>query len=313
MKLNNENIVSFSNVTVLKLCTNFPSVENLDLRGLKHLKSLELESNLYWASLKRSVSIVGLRSLSKLVFLRWLGIPSNLSCIDEIGYLTKLQVLDLCGCGRWPDISKLVSLQVVCFRDSELVATIPGFNSKHTNLQFLNLSNCRALQSCWGLSELVTLHELCLNWCSQLKEVPNLQKLKCLRKLHVKGCWLLPALLGLGDLFNLLELHAILCYSLVELPNICNLKNLRILNIDYCKLIKSLPGLDELVCLQSLQTLGCENLSQLPDMYKLTNLQSLKLDPKVPIQSFTGWSNLISLWSLRVGMDEGLLYANLQS
>jgi len=91
MKLEDVKFPCFPNVTVLKLSTCLTSVPELDLRGLKLLKSLEVDFGEYVPNrLQPRISLVGLGSLSNLGFLRWLNIPSNSHCIGKIAHLTKL-------------------------------------------------------------------------------------------------------------------------------------------------------------------------------------------------------------------------------
>ncbi|XP_073390626.1 uncharacterized protein [Physcomitrium patens] len=310
MKLEKVNFSSFPNVTVLKLSRDEAMLQGLDLSGLKHLKSLELERRevpvifVWQRKSKTSVGLVGLGSLTNLGFLRWSNIPSDSPCIEDIGRLTNLQVLDLYGGGKLPDLSSLSLLRVACFRENDAAETISGLSSKLTNLRYLDFQGCKGLRSCPGLGELVALQELHLCYCQKLEEMPNLQKLKRLRKLGMNGCRLIRALPGLGDLVALQELDASGCKNLAELPDMRNLRNLRKLNLQYCELIKALPGLDELVNFQSLKTWGCENLTELPDMRKLTDLQTLQLWRVRPLKSAAGLGDLISLRHLTVGFDQ---------
>lgn len=310
IKLKEVNFSSFPTVTVLKLSRNDASPLQLDVSGLQHLKSLELERRevpvifVWQRKSTTSVGLVGLGSLSKLGFLRWSNIPSDSPCVDDISRLTNLQVLDLYGGGRLPDVSNLTLLRVACFRENDAAETIRGLSSKLGNLRHLDFQRCKALCSCPGVGELVALEELRLSGCYQLKEVPNLQKLKRLRTLNLSGCHLIRSLPGLGDLVNLRELNVSGCKNLAEFPDMRNLINLRILGLQYCELINSLPGLDELVHLQSLKTWGCNNLTTIPDVQKLTNLQTLELTPHHPLQSGAGLCDLISLRSLYIGFDE---------
>ncbi|KAG0621673.1 hypothetical protein M758_3G039500 [Ceratodon purpureus] len=316
-KLEELNFGSFPNVTVLKLSRNDASPLQLDVSELQHLKSLELEREevpvifVWQRKSTTSVGLVGLGSLSKLGFLRWSNIPSDSPCIDDIGRLTNLQVLDLFGGGRLPDVSNLTLLRVACFRENDAAETITGLSSKLANLRHLDFRWCKLLHSCPGVGELVALEELRLSGCYQLKEVPNLQKLKRLRILYVNGCHLIRSLPGLGDLVNLRELDVSASKNLAEFPDMRNLIHLRMLNLQSCELIKSLPGLDELVSLQSLKTWGCINLTTLPDMQKLTNLLTLELTPDHPLQSAAGLSDLISLRTLHIGFGELQVWPNL--
>lgn len=233
MKLEDVNFLCFPTLTILKLSLKHPSVRKLNLKGLKQLKSLEIQpSELCPLESEICISIVGLGSLLNLTFLRWLNISSISPSFKDISRLTKLQVLELDCCDGALDVSNLILLRVASFCNNSSVATIDGFSSKHTNLQFLELSLCPKLQSCPGLGELVALQELNLNNCLRLEKLPNLQRLKQLQKLLVDWCPSLQDLPGLGELVALQELNLKECYKLEELPNLQRLKQLQKLLVD---------------------------------------------------------------------------------
>jgi len=91
MKAKDVKFACFPNVTVLKLNGDLARISEMDLRGLKHLKSLEVDLSEYfsWRS-HLLVSFIELGSLSNLCFLQWLNIPQDSPCIDKIARLTNL-------------------------------------------------------------------------------------------------------------------------------------------------------------------------------------------------------------------------------
>ena len=108
----------------------------LDLKGLKYLKSLELKAN------KFHITCDGFGSLKNLVVLKWWADKASSPCIEDIGSLTKLQVLEIKGFegDQLPDLRKLTALQVVCFAHCDNVVTIRGLSSKLSNLRSLCVS-----------------------------------------------------------------------------------------------------------------------------------------------------------------------------
>ena len=161
----------------------------LNVESLKHLKSLELALN--WSYQGIIIEVVGLRSVENLCFLKLSCIQVAPTSVHDIGYLTSLQVLVLTGIPGevLPDLSKLISLEVVNFSDCDRVVTISGLNSRLSSLRILNLSGCTKLRSlgrCVG--ELLALQELYLRGSENLDELPNLRMLTTLRILEIRNC-----------------------------------------------------------------------------------------------------------------------------
>ena len=155
--------------------------------------------------------------------------------------------------------------------------TISGFSSKHCNLRHLELHRCNSLHSCPGVGDLFALEELSFKYCSELKELPNLQQLMRLRKLDIEWCRSIVAVPGLGNLMALEEFIASNCHSLVALPDMHKLTNLQTLNLDSCSSLKGVPGLCELIALQALQ-INHEALQGGFNLHKLNKLVTLHVD-----------------------------------
>ena len=219
----------FANVTVLKVAIGsiiVPSALDLDVSGLRHLKSLELETRLFFSK------IVGLGSLRELVYLSWHREgASNSACIEEIGRLTKLEVLSLRGFtnAEMPDLSMLTSLREAWFWEFRNAVTVTGLSSKLSKLRFLGLEWCEKLRDIPGLGELYALEYLSLWGCVGLKEVPFLGRLKRLRVLNLSECDELRAVPGLGDLVALQELYGERCFVLANAADMLKFMELRVL------------------------------------------------------------------------------------
>jgi Leucine-rich repeat (LRR) protein len=288
----------FSNISVLKLIgglVDLPVNLVLDLSKMKHLKSLELSLGRFGVEV--IVEVVGLGLVEGLQFLLLKGIQFSAAVIDDIGHLTKLQVLDLENSkdAILPDVSKLICLEEVHFLRFRKVATIFGFSPRMSNLRTLDFNGCEELRSLeHGVGELVALWELSFSWCRNLNELPNLQKLTNLRNLNINRCHRIKLVPGLDYLVALELLSVSECSNIVELPNLQKLISLQTLDISQCRKIKSLQGLGELVSLQQLMAQDCSELTQLPNMSKLSNLQVLNLSGCL-LESAPGMDNLIGL------------------
>lgn len=222
------NFKACENVSVLKVNVQWfvePSKITLNLKGMKHLKSLELKAN------KFSITCDGFGSLKNLVVLRWWAEKAISTCIEDIGSLTKLHILEIKGFDgdNLPNLSMLSALQVVCFAHCDNVVTISGLSSNLSNLKSLCISRCSKLQECPGLDELYGLEELDLWGCNKLKGLPSVRLLKKLTRLNVSECIILREVPGLSDLVTLTELRAKGCYGLKHLPSLQKLRQLGVL------------------------------------------------------------------------------------
>ncbi|KAG0559634.1 hypothetical protein KC19_10G120200 [Ceratodon purpureus] len=267
----------FANLLLLKVESASFSLGGsleLDVKGLRHLKSLELKTRML-----NYVKCAGLGSLTKLAYLRWENFCSPPPDIEEIGSLTKLQVLILEGFkgDKLPDLSMLTSLRLVSFLDCSAVKTISGLGSKLTNIESLSLRSCSSLQECPGVGDLYALVELHLGGCGQLKDVPCLRMLTRLRKLVIEHCQLLRAVPGLSDLVALEELWASGCTGLEVLPDLRKLSKLRILRCPGCSALKRLTCTTPLRAVVTISLRDCSSLEEMPDLSNFPQLKWLFL------------------------------------
>ena len=302
-------LIEFANVTILKVEIGSiipPSALDLDVSGLRHLKSLELETEQFFSK------IVGLGSLRELVYLSWIREgASNSACIEEIGRLTKLEVLWLGGFtnAEMPDLSMLTSLREAWISGFRNAVTVTGLSSKLSKLRFLGLEWCEKLRDIPGLGELYALEYLSLWGCVGLKEVPFLGRLKRLRVLNLSECDELRAVPGLGDLVALQELYGERFSVLANVADMLKLTELRFVEIS------GLAGLDvvdvgvfhsleslsvyDCVALRSVTCSGlsraltviriseCASLEEMPDLSTFPQLEELFLENCAGLMSLT--------------------------
>ncbi|KAG0613023.1 hypothetical protein M758_6G070500 [Ceratodon purpureus] len=321
------------------LCSNLTSLtlgkvpDELDLSPLKCLKYLELHSH----GGPRSARVFGLGFLERLVVLGWFQIVAISPCLEEIGLLRSLQVLQLqflpwekTGSSKLEmDFSRLSLLQTFCLSGDDWSSrttwsrdeveflrddgSLEGYGTYHVygdaymlagfqklqSLQKLDISGCTGIKALPGLEELVALTELQAARCFNLEELPNLQKLQRLQKLDISFCVSMRALPGLDALEALLELDSWGCVKLGEFPNLQKLQKLQRLDIFVCSTIKAVPGLDDLVSLLELRVDGCTNLEELPNLQKLQKLKKLDISECPLIKALPGLDYLVALEEFR--------------
>ncbi|KAG0559593.1 hypothetical protein KC19_10G116800 [Ceratodon purpureus] len=266
----------------------------VDVKGLRHLKSLELKTR------HLNVKCAGLGSLSKLAYLRWENYHTPPPDVEEIGSLRKLQVLILEGFkgDKLPDLGMLTSLRLVSFQGCAAVKTISGLGSKLTNIEFLSLRECYSLQECPGVGDLYALEELNLGHCGQLKDVPCLRMLTRLRRLIIEGCQQLRAVPGLSDLVALEELWASGCTGLEVLPDLRKLSKLRKLKCAGCSALKRLTCTTPLRAVEQIDLRDCSSLEEMPDLSTFSQLKWLRLGGCTGLRTLTSSAPLRALLEL---------------
>ncbi|KAG0598294.1 hypothetical protein M758_12G062000 [Ceratodon purpureus] len=245
---------------------------DLDLSGLKHLKSLELTTP------GLTVRAEGLSSLSSLVYLSWIT-PRFAPCLDWIGRLTKLQFLELAECKgtRVLDLTELRFLRNVgIFRFPDLIS-LKGLSSRMADLRILRIPHCKSLRECPGVGELYALEMLVFSGCGKLENMPCLGRLTKLRRMIINDCKSVRAVPGLSDLVSLEEFSAFGCSKLVILPDLAKLTKLRELDIRKCP-VQEVPGLDGLLSLTTLYASFGKLSGEQPVLSKLSALKIVVID-----------------------------------
>jgi hypothetical protein len=210
----------------------------LDVRGLKHLQSLEVVLG-NWESSVREVK--GLGTLEDLTYLSCELIAST-ACIAELGWLTNLQVVELVGFqgDNLPDMSKLANLRLLNLYSSKSLQSIKLRNLgnlTHLDINYcpgllsVDISGCTSMRLLEGLIVAISMEELNVSSCQNLQSLYYLEHLTKLRKLDITGCSSIRELDALRQLGALEELRAMHCERLAVLPS-CSLPKLRVLEIE---------------------------------------------------------------------------------
>jgi Leucine-rich repeat (LRR) protein len=268
-------MVDFGSIEVFKLEVEILKADyelDLDLSGLKLLKSLDVQTN------GLTVRAHGLGALKNLGYLCW-SAPGFSPCLDGLGHLTNLQVLKVSNC-LGIKVLDFTQLKLLCIAEIDHfpdLITIQGLNSTKANLQYLQISSCRLLQECLGLDKLYALEELWLRSCGKLKEMPCLGQLTKLRTLIIYQCKSIMVLRGLGDLVALEELSIWGSSKLSMLPDLVKLTKLQTLEIWNCPM-QEVPGLDGLVALTRLTASFEKLLGEPPVLSNLSKLTAVYID-----------------------------------
>lgn len=205
---------------------------------------------------------------------------------DNIGELTNLQTLDLCGCRRLPslpsEIGRLTNLQKLNLYGCTHLTALPVGISELSQLRELNLSYCDNITTLpSGFGRLTNLQDLNLSYCSSLTALPDgIGELSNLQLLDLAFCSNLTTLPhGIGSLSHLQQLS--LCgTNLTVLPEeIGRLSNLQIFILSECSNLTTLPNeIGGLIHLQELDLRSCSRLTSLPKgIGKLSHLHALNL------------------------------------
>lgn len=231
------------------------------------------------------------------------------AALQEATYATSLPVLQ-------KNSGLLTNLQVLNLSGCRSLQTLSDSLECFTNLETLNISECPSLRELPdSVTNLRSLQVLNISRCKTLRALPDsLGRLTELQTIDLQSCMSLERLPhSLGNLHSLTHLDLSGCTSLRGLPDcIGNLTNLKILDLSRCTNLQELP--DSLTMLTSLEVLyvsGCQRLRALPDSFgRLENLQTIDLSSCKSLErlpdSFGSLTNLEVLDLSRCGSLQGL-------
>ncbi|KAL2620555.1 hypothetical protein R1flu_000760 [Riccia fluitans] len=250
---------------------------------------------------------------SKLIMLNW---SSGCTWFDlsalfkkEPGELCKLTLLHL-KCVQLQSLDhlmdeKFTSLKIVELLSANKLDKIPQKLHVLRTLEILAFFWCRQLKQVPNsLGKLERLKHLVFWDCQNLQALPELTKLKKLKRLILTGCsslLRLPGSVGTLHSLEIIDLHR--CLNLEELPqsisDLTKLRSLRIsgkfdhlpdgfgarflsmkhLQFKYCEYLKSIPSEALATCsnLQQLTVLRCKKLKIMPGAQTFEGLQRLKI------------------------------------
>nr|AXU93545.1 RPP4/RPP5-like protein [Arabidopsis thaliana] len=167
-----------------------------------------------------------------------------------------------------PDLSLAINLEELDLQVCESLVTLPSSIQNATKLIYLDMSDCKKLESFPTDLNLESLAYLDLTGCPNLRNFPAI-KMGCSDVNGVEDCFWnknLPA--GLDYLDCLMR-----CMPCEFRP-----EQLTFLNVSGYKLEKLWEGIQSLGSLEGMDLSESENLTEIPDLSKATKLESLILN-----------------------------------
>nr|AXU93535.1 RPP4/RPP5-like protein [Arabidopsis thaliana] len=262
----------------------------LSLEGMCNLEYLSVD----WSSMEGTQGIVYFPS--KLRLLSWNNCPlKRLHSNFKVEYLVKLRMENSDLEKLWdgtqplgsleqmhlrgskylkeiPDLSLAINLDELDFAECESLVTLPSSIQNAIKLIYLDMSNCKKLESFPTDLNLESLEYLDLTGCPNLRNFPAIKMglfLEEIIDIEVDDCFWnknLPA--GLDYLDCLMR-----CMPCEFRP-----EYLTSLNVSGCKLEKLWEGIQSLGSLEEMDLSESENLTEIPDLSKATNLKRLYLN-----------------------------------
>ncbi|PHU14925.1 hypothetical protein BC332_16130, partial [Capsicum chinense] len=192
----------------------------------------------------------------------------------------KLTILNLSFSGsllRTPNFSDTPNLQKIILKSCVSLVEIHPSIGNLRKLNFLNMENCRSLNSLPSSIQMETLTSFNLSGCEKLEKFPeirgNMELLSELLLAHTT-IWELPSSIGLLSGISLLDLRS--CENLGRLPSsVSEMRKLKILIVKGCSRLSNFPeNLGDLNQLEELYA-GNTSICELPD--SIGNLSKLKI------------------------------------
>ncbi|CAL9226025.1 unnamed protein product [Arabidopsis halleri] len=175
---------------------------------------------------------------------------TRLKRLPQLRPLTKLQVLDACGA------TSLVEMLEVCLEEKE-------------ELRILDISKTSLPELADTIADVVHLNKLLIRNCSQIEELPSIEKLTHLEVFDVSGCNKLNKIDGSFGKMSYLHEVNISETNLAELPDkISELSNLKELIIRNCTKLKALPNLEKLTHLEIFDVSGSTELETIEGSFE---------------------------------------------
>ncbi|CAN1304639.1 Disease resistance protein L6 [Linum perenne] len=213
-------------------------------------------------------------SLTSLI-LAWCWDLNRLLNLGNLNNLVELQLIDI-GVTEIHGLGELRLLEALRISNSAL-DNLNGLENL-VDLRELTVKNCGGLENLPSLSNLIKLHSLLVvikctllsdirglgdlrrsllnlnfrQYCSPVKQFPDLSHLQKLKKLYIMGWRQLPELTGIESLTSLKYFEMTSCESLRKLTDLSGLKNLENLDVNGCVRLVDVMGFGRLESLQRL-------------------------------------------------------------
>nr|AXU93635.1 RPP4/RPP5-like protein [Arabidopsis thaliana] len=269
----------------------------IDLKSLEGMRNLEYLS-VDWTSMEGTQGIVYLPR--KLKWLKWNSCPlKSLPSNFKAEYLVELRMENSDLEKLWDGTQPLGSLKQMILRGSKYLKEIPDL-SLAINLEELNLARCVSLVTLpSSIQNAIKLIYLDMSDCKKLESFPTGLNLESLEYLNLTGCPNLrnfPAIImGCSDVDFPEGRNEIVvedCFWNKNLPAgldyldclmrcmPCEFRpeQLTFLNVSGYKLEKLWEGIQSLGSLEGMDLSESENLTEIPDLSKATKLESLILN-----------------------------------
>lgn len=339
----------FNVVNLTGLSSKLTNLRVLNLQGCNQLRSCPGVGDLVVLEELKCLSCRSLERLPNLRKLRKLRKLDIVGCglISELSGLGDLVVLEELYAGIWvtekqkpmtfklPDVHKLRNLQVLDFGYRRLKA-VPGFDSlislrelvanfrevidwpnlrQLTNLQKLRIYGW-SLAGLRRLDNLVMLHTLHVEDCSDVDELPDFQSLISLQMLSMKSC-AFKDVSSLSNLSTLESLQIEICMKLEKIPDLQRLTRLKILEINDCAMLRGwenfslrirnslrlgdfdFPDYQMPTGLQTLRLYDCINVADVMSIGAFSRLESLEIG-YVSVKELPNLSSMPQLETLKI-------------
>ncbi|CAL5431933.1 unnamed protein product [Camellia sinensis] len=175
-------------------------------------------------------------------------------------------------------------------------------------LKVLDLSDTNIESLPDSISMLENLHQLLLNGCWQLKNVPSLEKLKALEYFELTNSQIEKVPQGIGELVNLRKLRLGANCNLKYVPSLEKLKALEHFELAGSQIEEAPQGIEELVNLRKLGFWDNCNLKYVPSLEKLKALEHFKLAGSQIEEAPQGIEELVNLRMLILHDNHNLKY-----
>nr|AXU93534.1 RPP4/RPP5-like protein [Arabidopsis thaliana] len=267
----------------------------IDLKSLEGVRNLEYLLVDNWSSMEGTQGIVYFPS--KLRLLLWNNCPlKRLHSNFKVEYLVKLRMEDSDLEKLWDGTQPLGSLKEMNLRYSRYLKEIPDL-SLAINLEEVDICKCESLVTFpSSMQNAIKLIYLDMSDCKKLESFPTDLNLESLEYLNLTGCPNLrnfPAIkMGCSDLVFPEGIVVEDCFWNKNLPAgldyldclmrcmPCEFRPeyLTFLNVRGYKHEKLWEGIQSLGSLWRMDLSECENLTEIPDLSKATHLESLILN-----------------------------------
>ena len=293
----------------LKYFDNLKSLSFTYCESLKDITLIKNLINLQSLDLSNCTSLVDISVLSKLVNLKSLDLSNCTSLVDisVLSKLVNLKSLDLSSCGS---IKNIDNSQNKSWKWWQWKSITPKAGlSNLVNLHSLNLNYCTSITDISGLSNLVRLESLDLGYCKQITDISCLSNLVNLHSLNLDACESLTDVSVISQLINLRSLNCSLG-GLSDISFLSKLINLRILRLFCLRSLKDISVLSNFVYLESLDLSYCTSISDISSLSKLVNLKKVDLSKCFSVSDVSSLSGLVNLEHLELRDCQGIASLN---